>query len=204
LNRFVLKKLMFCQKSLELVRELHRNKNASLTPYNEEKIRQVIEENKTLYVINQKVVRSVAGQESNFADVAAVQMRHEALHRNKRCLLAYLNHRIEKIRSYRWEFGSVLPRQVKVNLSESENQWFLRYNRSLAKYMSCLGEGGLDLTVCQKPPDSLFIEVRCLRNRGEFQLSDGSTILLKKNSIHFLPRSQCETLIREGILEHVS
>ncbi|XP_058691304.1 DNA replication complex GINS protein PSF1 isoform X3 [Poecile atricapillus] len=46
-------------------------------------------------------------------------------------------------------------------------------------------------------------EVRCLRDHGEFEIEDGTTILLKKNSQHFLPRWKCEQLIRQGILEHV-
>ena len=45
---------------------------------------------------------------------AAMMLRHTTLERNKRCLLAYLNHRIEKIRDMRWQFGAVLPSDVKV------------------------------------------------------------------------------------------
>ena len=41
-------------------------------------------------------------------------LRHTSLERNKRCLLAYLNHRLEKIREMRWQFGAVLPVDVKV------------------------------------------------------------------------------------------
>ena len=44
---------------------------------------------------------------------AAMMLRHTTLERNKRCLLAYLNHRIEKIRDMRWQFGAVLPSDVK-------------------------------------------------------------------------------------------
>ncbi|KAM9637361.1 DNA replication complex GINS protein PSF1 isoform 4-T4 [Morphnus guianensis] len=46
-------------------------------------------------------------------------------------------------------------------------------------------------------------EVRCLRDYGEFEIDDGTTILLKKNSQHFLPRWKCEQLIRQGVLEHI-
>ena len=46
---------------------------------------------------------------------AAMMLRHTTLERNKRCLLAYLNHRIEKIRDMRWQFGAVLPSDVKVS-----------------------------------------------------------------------------------------
>uniref|UniRef100_A0AC11D9S9 GINS complex subunit 1 n=1 Tax=Ovis aries TaxID=9940 RepID=A0AC11D9S9_SHEEP len=45
--------------------------------------------------------------------------------------------------------------------------------------------------------------VRCLKDYGEFEVEDGTSVLLKKNSQHFLPRWKCEQLIRQGILEHV-
>lgn len=34
---------------------------------------------------------------------------HQCLLRNKRCLLAYLYHRLEKIKALRWETGTIIP-----------------------------------------------------------------------------------------------
>ncbi|XP_070771870.1 DNA replication complex GINS protein PSF1 isoform X5 [Enoplosus armatus] len=83
-------------------------------------------------------------------------------------------------------------------------QWFTQYKKSLASFMRSLGGGeGLDITQDMKPPKSLYIEVRCLKDHGEFEIDDGTVILLKKNSQHFLPRWKCEQLIRQGVLEHV-
>ncbi|XP_023268899.1 DNA replication complex GINS protein PSF1-like [Seriola lalandi dorsalis] len=49
--------------------------------------------------------------------------------------------------------------------------------------MRSLGGGeGLDITQDMKPPKSLYIEVRCLKDHGEFEIDDGTVILLKKNS----------------------
>ena len=60
----------------------------------------------------------------------------------------------------RWEFGSVLPADLKYNLCEEEVQWFNSYNRILANYMRSIGEtGGVDLTQDIKPPKTLYIEV---------------------------------------------
>lgn len=104
----------------------------------------------------------------------------------------------------RWEFGSVLPTDVKYNLCEQEIQWFNKYNKCLANYMRSIGSaGGLDLTQDLKPPKTLYVEVRCLIDHGEFETQDGNIIVLKKNSQHFLLRSECEHLIRQGILEHM-
>lgn len=89
-------------------------------------------------------------------------------------------------------------------MCEQEVQWFSKYNKMLANYMRSIGgEGGLDLTQDLKPPKTLYIEVRCLMDHGEFETQDGNILLLKKNSQHFMLRSECEHLIRQGILEHI-
>lgn len=89
-------------------------------------------------------------------------------------------------------------------------QWFNQYKKSLANFMRSVGGGdGLDITQDMKPPKSLYIEVserlcpafgafthpgarfpwrrltpqvRCLKDHGEFEIDDGTVILLKKNS----------------------
>ena len=68
----------------------------------------------------------------------------------------------------------------------------------------CQIGGGIDLMTDQTAPKSLYVEVRCVEDYGPLETEDGDTILLKKNTQHYLPRSQCEQLIRRGILEHVA
>lgn len=46
---------------------------------------------------------------------------------------------------------------------------------------SLAGDHGLDITQDVKPPKSLYIEVRCLKDYGEFEVEDGTSVLLKKN-----------------------
>ncbi len=118
---------------------------------------------------------------------------------------------------------------IKSNLCGAEQKFFAKYNRDLATYMRSIGDGtGIDLMAAVVPPKSLYIEVRCLQVKnfrhqvdrrpntiircilwfemqdyGELE-TDGSVIMLKKNSQHFLPRAHCEQLIRNGILEHIS
>lgn len=104
----------------------------------------------------------------------------------------------------RWEFGSVLPPDIKSNLSSSEAVWLNKYSTSLAKYMRTIGDEGMNLGVDLKPPKSLYIQVNCLVDYGKYQLKDGSIILLQKDSLHYLPRSDCEELIRLKIFEHVA
>lgn len=52
------------------------------------------------------------------------------------------------------------------------------------------------------PPKELFIMVRVLQGVGEIMTENG-TIMLEKDSQHFLRRSDVEPLIRQGILEHI-
>ena len=104
----------------------------------------------------------------------------------------------------RWEFGSALPQSIRSNLSAEELKWFTKYSRILATYMRSIGENdGLNLTLNLKPPKTLCIEVSCLTNYGNLELSNGIVVNLKKGSRHFLPRTECEELIRQGILKHI-
>jgi len=189
---------MLGEKALELVHDTIRAQDM-LAPFNEDKVRSVLEEIRILYEANEKEIFS--GQPSK----SAIVLRHAALERDKRCLLAYLYHRANKIRSMRWEFGAVLPADIKANLSGPEAAFFNKYNKDLAAYMRSVGGGhGVDLMTDHHPPKGLYVEVRCLQDYGELETEDGSIVMLSKNTQHFLPRSQCEQLIRQGILEHVN
>jgi len=90
----------------------------------------------------------------------SLHFRHTALLRNKRCVLAYLYHRIKRLRQLRWELGSILPTEITANLLNAEVQWFQNYNKSLATYMRSIGDDhGLNLTVNMNPPKTLYVEV---------------------------------------------
>lgn len=54
---------MFGEKALELVRELKRTQDGNLPPYNEDGIRQVIEEMRSLFEQNQLEVRATTDGE---------------------------------------------------------------------------------------------------------------------------------------------
>ncbi|XP_060239092.1 DNA replication complex GINS protein PSF1 isoform X1 [Meriones unguiculatus] len=229
---------MFCEKAMELVRELHRAPEGQLPAFNvrccgqggacggpglwpwggasglgagpvwtrprqEDGLRQVLEEMKALYEQNQSDVNEA--KSAGRGDlIPTIKFRHCSLLRNRRCTIAYLYDRLLRIRALRWEYGSVLPNALRFHMSAEEMEWFNHYKKSLATYMRSLGgDEGLDITQDVKPPKSLYIEVRCLKDYGEFEVEDGTSILLKKNSQHFLPRWKCEQLIRQGVLEHV-
>ncbi|XP_077438460.1 DNA replication complex GINS protein PSF1 [Vanacampus margaritifer] len=194
---------MFCEKAVELIRELQRMNDGQLPAFNEDGVRQVLQEMEALYEHNQTDVNETKSEQR--ADLLpSIRLRHCCLLRNQRCVGAYLYDRLLRIRALRWEYGSVLPANVRFHMSAEELQWFARYKKSLASFMRSLGGGGgLDVTQDMKPPKSLYIQVRCVKDHGELEMDDGTLVLLKKNSQHFLPRWTCEHLIRQGVLEHV-
>ncbi|XP_019715841.1 DNA replication complex GINS protein PSF1 isoform X2 [Hippocampus comes] len=175
----------------------------SLSRWKEDGVRQVLQEMEALYEHNQADVNETKSEQR--ADLLpSIRLRHCCLLRNQRCVGAYLYDRLLRIRALRWEYGSVLPANVRFHMSAEELQWFTCYKKSLASFMRSLGGGGgLDVTQDMRPPKSLYIQVRCVKDHGELEIDDGTLVLLKKNSQHFLPRWKCEHLIRQGILEHV-
>jgi len=192
---------MFAENALELIKELDRSKEI-LLPFKENAVRAIIEETKVLWNLNRANVSNEA-EKDEYAPT--VYLRHGALNRNKRLLLAYLYHRLEKIKLMRWEFGSVLPDDIKINLSEPETLWFNNYSKNLTTYMRQLGDKyhSLDLTQNLSAPRSVLIEVTCSIEYGDLRLPSGEVILLRPGCNYQLPLCLCEHLIRQGILEPV-
>ncbi|XP_026684019.1 DNA replication complex GINS protein PSF1 [Diaphorina citri] len=69
--------------------------------------------------------------------------------------------------------------------------------------MKSIGSDGLNLALDMKPPKSLYLEVRCVQDHGKLEMDDGEVLYLKKNNQYLMARSQCEPLIRQGILEQI-
>ena len=162
---------------------------------------QVLEETRVLFEQNQSEVRATSDGEQGL--LSGIQLRHACLEHNQRCLLAYAYNRLNTVREIRWDLGSVLPEEIRLCMCEEEVQWFSRYNRLLAGYMRSVGGGTIDLTLHRAPPKGLLVEVQCLEDYGEFETEDGTVVQLKKGTQHNLPRSQCEHLIRQGVLKHI-
>ena len=126
-------------------------------------------------------------------------VHHQSLLRNKRCLLAYLNHRMQKIKALRWETGGVIPANLQRCLGPKELEFFANYDKQLGKYQQ---DYDLDLTQDLQPPKELHIEVRVLVDCGEIW-TDSGPVHLDANTTHFLRRSDVEHLIRQGKLEQL-
>ncbi|XP_017756263.1 PREDICTED: DNA replication complex GINS protein PSF1-like [Eufriesea mexicana] len=193
---------MYGRKGFKLISEL--DLFSDILPFNEVLVKEILEEMQSLYNANMADSNAIRNGD-NMALLPSVQLRHIALTRNKRCVLAYIYNRMRKLRELRWELGSILPAEINSNLLNAEVQWFQSYNKCLATYMRSLGDDhGFNLTANILPPKTPYVEVKCVVDFGKLELEDGQIILLKKNTYHLLPRTICEPLIRQGILEHNS
>ncbi|CAG2099986.1 unnamed protein product [Medioppia subpectinata] len=200
---------MFGDKAVDLIKSLSRESTDPMPSYCDELVDKVMDE---MNELNQQIQQFVQSNEATIErtseeyrhQLVATQIRFSALLWNKRCLLAYHYNRMEKLKRLRWQLGSALPQDITKNLSEAELVWFLSYSNNLSDYMNKLNNGkGIDLTLHQKPPKRLYIQVRCNTEYGDLELDDGTSVVLTKDSMHFLPLSQCEKLILGGVLQQI-
>ena len=202
---------MLAAKAHELIKELDRSRDTLLPPYNTETIRLCQLEANELFRQNYEDVQTVVntGNESSSGSNAptlmpTISIRHAAIQRIKRCLLAYVYHRMNKIKSFRWSMGPVLPEQIRNNLSHDELEFFANYNQTLSAYMRSIGNNhSLDLTSFMIPPKKLFAHIKCIQDYGPYETSDGTVIQLSFNSEHYVLTSDAEHLIQRKIAEHI-
>ncbi|CAH1107135.1 unnamed protein product [Psylliodes chrysocephalus] len=193
---------MYGENGYTLIKELARSED-NLPPYNAELVTHISREIKKIYDENQIDAQQSINENIEASILNTIRVRNAVTKRNVRCLMAYHFNRLKCLRTMRWEFGSILPADIKSNLSTAEIEWFSKYSRLLANYMRSIGEDGVNLSIDLKPPKALYIEVQCLVDYGKFDLNDGTTLLLKKDSRHYLPRNECEELIRQGVFKHI-
>eukprot|EP00037_Helgoeca_nana_P021055 m.211176 g.211176 ORF g.211176 m.211176 type:complete len:192 (+) comp25501_c0_seq1:71-646(+) len=190
---------MYGDAAVELLRELRRSAPHTIPAYNEDRVRQAVEEIHSLFGEVRKTLEQFPSEKNAPPVAGSMMIQYEAILRNKRCVLAYLMERVKRLQLLRWDVGAVLPPELKESLSLQETEFFVQYNRSLNTYTRNVG---IDLTTDLLPPKELFIEVRCLEDIGEIATEDG-TVQLEEGSQHFLRRSDVEPLIRAGKLEHL-
>nr|XP_040237784.2 DNA replication complex GINS protein PSF1-like [Anopheles coluzzii] len=194
---------MSSDKGFDLIREYERSTDP-IPAFNDDGVRSVLEDISKIYQEN--YAHAITFNETGDRKLLPLVMyRHNLIKRQKRCVLAYLSNRLFRLKRLRWHIGPILPPEIKSCINDPESAWFNKYSRILAEYMASIHDGyGLNLTNDIKPPKSLYIEVRCLTDYGKFELESGEIVLLKKNSQHYLPKLQCEQLIRQGILQHIT
>ena len=190
------------RKAEDMLRELQRSD--WLPPFNTSAMRHVIEE---VTALHEEIVRIIEGLraqgiEGHIGDASvscSLVIQNASILRNKRCLLAYLHHRMNVIKNLRWETGNVIPEELKPLLDKREVSFFSDYDRCVSDYMQ---QVGVDLFSDMQPPKELKIEVRVLEDCGEIMTETG-VINLTKNSTHFVRRADVQHLIKQNMLRHI-
>ncbi|PCH41972.1 hypothetical protein WOLCODRAFT_72510 [Wolfiporia cocos MD-104 SS10] len=129
----------------------------TLLKYNDVLVRAVVREQRHLEALLQAALPPPdADQDTPDAILPTVLLYQTAINRNKRCLLAYHAHRIERLKDLYWQVGGALPlllsmpaatssnsasdgaNDVRAKLSPHEVDFLRSYNASLLAFRSSL------------------------------------------------------------------
>ena len=106
------------------------------------------------------------------------------MHRNIRCLLAYLNTRLTRVERLAWESGKHIPDRLQEKLSPAELDYFKTYLENIDNYNKAVSNmfandsNNIDLTVDFNPPKDLFLEVRVNKDYGNVILPESGEVRL--------------------------
>ena len=182
--------------------ECHHSDATTLLPYNDELVKGCLEEI-TFHVDElTHLVESIEGDKPSLQVRPSLMLHDAAIRRNKRCLLAYIYHRVKYLQN---ECNSNKHRSENIPntlLHESELDFMQAYERLRAQQGSDIGA---DMTCQQRmPPTHTWIQVRVLESLGTIVLTEtGGTANLEEGTLHYLPAQDVESFIQQGYLEQV-
>mmetsp|Transcript_61687 Transcript_61687/g.199859 ORF Transcript_61687/g.199859 Transcript_61687/m.199859 type:complete len:212 (+) Transcript_61687:114-749(+) len=194
------------KKAVQLVQDIKRAR--WLPQFNDKVIKEVVEE-----ILNDtKEMKALVLEHDDLQALseeltAGLVLYNDLVERNRRCLLAYLNKRLETIEELRWEVGLFVPDDKLQRLHDSEKQYLHLYNTTLDKYMkhyvpNC--KEPLDLTADAEAPEEMNLQIRAVdEGMGEIMTQDSGTLRLRRGEMICVKRTDIEQLIRAGKVEHV-
>jgi GINS complex subunit 1 len=200
----------FGDLATQLVQESRRSTLAdTLLKYNDVLVRTVIREQRHLEdLIDRAIAAQAANGDAAFTgDAPALLLYQTAVLRNKRCLLAYHAHRLDRLKDAYWALGGALPAlladgDLRARLSPHEVDFLRAYNASV---MDFRGDFSAELDVAASithPPRDLHVLVRVVRDCGVIETELG-TIDFRKGQRFMVRRADIEHLIVQGYLEEV-
>ncbi|CCA69621.1 probable PSF1-part of GINS, replication multiprotein complex [Serendipita indica DSM 11827] len=201
---------LFGDQAMTLVNEARRSNAAgTLSKYNDPLVRAVCREMRTLDTDLSRITSEYEIDDSQVPDgvMAAASFYHVALRRNKRCVLAYQNHRIEKLKELYWGAAGSLVHllgdsEVRTRLSPHEVDFLRTYNEIVQEFRGDF-EDILDVVGdVAIPPKELNVVVRVVRECGTIQTELGP-IDFQKGQRFMVRRADIEQLITQGFLEIV-
>lgn len=192
----------------QLVQESRRSTATdTLFKYNDPLVRSIVREQRDLESLLEPTLPPEPW-EGDYADLEPHSLMYAtAINRNKRCLLAYHTHRMDRLRDMYWACGGALPHllgnaELRAKMSPSEVDFLREYNASIMEYRGDFSNE-LDITAgIEVPPKDLHAMVRVVKDCGVIQTELG-TIDFKKGQRFMVRRSDIEHLIVQGYLEEL-
>lgn len=138
-----------------------------------------------------------------------IAMDWQALHRNKRTLLAYHQHRLGKIKEICWDlgsggFGGEPPEFAKKLMSQNEIEFSREYSQLVLDYANSVEGDILGLTTqTLKAPKDFWIAVRVVQEAGTIVTESGYELDLRLGMQLWVARNEVEHLIQQGTLVEV-
>ncbi|KAG8781658.1 DNA replication protein psf1 [Serendipita sp. 411] len=201
---------LFGDQAMALVNEARRsNASGTLSKYNDPLVRSVCREMRTLDIDLSRITADyeVEGSKPPEEVLAAASFYHVALRRNKRCVLAYQNHRLEKLKELYWGAAGSLAhllgdQDIRSRLSPHEIDFLRSYNEIVQDFRADF-EDVLDVVGdVTNPPKELNVIVRVVKDCGTIQTELGP-IDFQRGQRFMVRRSDIEQLITQGFLEIV-
>ncbi|KAF8469245.1 GINS complex Psf1 component [Russula ochroleuca] len=193
----------------QLVQESRRSTlTDTLLKYNDTLVRTIIREQRNLEdLINSAIAAQADSAALTTTDAPALLLYQTAILRNKRCLLAYHAHRLDRLKDMYWALGGALPalladNELRSRMSPHEVDFLREYNTSI---MDFRGDFSAELDIAASithPPRDLHALVRVVRDCGVIETELG-TIDFRKGQRFMVRRADIEHLIVQGYLEEV-
>ncbi|KAK2462770.1 hypothetical protein APHAL10511_005161 [Amanita phalloides] len=173
----------------------------------------------SLFKYNDPLVRSIVREQRHLENAALALLHHSgppppalliiqtAILRNKRCLLAYHDHRLHRLRDLYWAVGGALPHllsnhDLRSKLSPHEVDYLRQYNASVMDFRSEFSQELDIMATITQPPKDIHILVQVIKDCGLIQTELGS-IDFKKGQRFMVRKADIEHLIVQGYLEQV-
>ncbi|KAF4566144.1 DNA replication protein psf1 [Pleurotus pulmonarius] len=196
----------FGDLATQLILEFRRSTATDiLLKYNDSLVRSIIREQRDL---ERAAADPLLGAPEGTPPPPGLIIIHTAINRNKRCLLAYHSHRVERFSDMYWAVGGALPHilstpDIRSKLSAHRVDYLRQYHDSVMEYRADLGANELDIMAgIERPIKDLNVLVKVVKDCGVIQTELGS-IDFKKGQRFMVRRADIEHLITQGYLEEI-
>ncbi|KAI0682388.1 GINS complex Psf1 component [Cytidiella melzeri] len=218
----------FGERATQLLLESRRSTASdTFLKYNDAQVRLVIREQRELETLIQEAMSKLNPDKMDIDNEVNITpdiiLYQTAILRNKRCLLAYHHHRLERLKDLYWTVGGALPlilstsnatasgassssqtSDIRSKLSPHEVDFLRSYNASVLTFRSgVLATEEVDLFApISRPPKDLHVHVKVIKDCGVIQTEVGA-IDFRPGQRFMVRRADVEHLIVQKYLEEV-